>query len=462
MMWITHINYFKERQNPMKSSSLYLLIVFIFFISCADKKNDPQTCVECPMITSISPTIGKSGDTVTITGSNFAASGNHIRFNGKDTKAIQESPTQITAYVPANCGTGPVTLQRPDQLVSNEDKLFTQIYRFTVSTYAGMGSPSWWDGPISYVFFNSPSALAFDKEGSLIICDEKNYCVRKISNGQLITIAGKHGSPGYLNSPDPLSALFNTPVGIAVTPSNTLFISDHSNHNIRNFSPIGFVTPSSGDPQFPAYANGTGAAAHYNYPGRMLMLDDNTFVIADSANYRLRKSNLKGEVTLLAGSGKPGSTNGDITTASFNNPCGMALLDPKTLLIADAGSAKIRSLNLSTGIVSDFSGYGKPGFFNGDLDRAQYNNPAGVAVRDMRGRKEIFVADTDNNMIRLIDPKSNTVITVVGDLQPGSAEGDGVTARLNGPTDLVFDPANNGILYIADKKNHKIRKVIIE
>lgn len=447
----------------MKSSSVYLFTLMIcFFFSCGNKKNDPQTCVECPIISSISPTIGKSGDTITIAGTNFASSGNHIRFNGKETKAISESATLIKAYVPANCGTGPVTLERPDQLTSNEDKIFTHIYRFTVSTYAGQGSPSWSDGPISYVFFNSPSALTFDREKSLVICDEKNYCVRKISNGQLITIAGKHGAPGYQNSPDALSALFNTPVGLAINSSNSIFISDHSNHNIRNLAPIGFVTPSSGDPQFPAYANGTGPDAHYNYPGRMIMLDDNTFAICDSANNRIRKSTIKGEVTLLAGSGKPGSTNGDITTASFNDPRGMALLDTKTLLIADAGNGKIRSLNLASGIVSDFAGYGKPGFFNGSLDKSQFNNPSGIAIRDMRGKKEIFIADTDNNMIRLIDPKNNTVTTIVGDLQPGTAEGDGVAARLNGPADLVFDPSDNGILYIADKKNHKIRKVIIE
>lgn len=446
----------------MKSSSIYLVGLLVFFFSCSDKKEDPHTCMECPIISSISPTIGRSGDTVGISGSNFSTSGNRIQFNGKEAKIMQESNTHITVVVPANCGTGPVTLQRSDQLASNEDKIFTQIYRFTVSTYAGMGSPSWWDGPITYVFFNNPSVLTFDREGSLVICDEKNYCVRKISNGQLITIAGKHGSPGYLNSPDPLSALFNTPTGLAINASNSMFISDHSNHNIRNFSPIGFVTPSSGDPQFPAYANGSGSAAHYNYPGRMLMIDDNTFVIADSANYRIRKSTIKGDVTLLAGSGKPGSINGDVTTASFNDPRGMALLDGNILLIADAGNGKIRSINLSSGVVSDFAGYGKPGFFNGPLDKAQFNNPSGIAIRDMRGRKEIFIADTDNNMIRMVDPKNNIVTTIAGDLQPGSTEGDGVTARFNGPTDLAFDPANNGILYIADKKNHKIRKIIIE
>lgn len=447
----------------MKSSSVYLFIAMICLLfSCSKKDNDPQICLECPIINSISPSIGKSGDTITINGSNFAAAGNRIRFNGKETKTITESPTLITAYVPVNCGTGPVTLQRPDQLVSNEDKIFTQIYTFTVSTYAGMpGSPSWYDGPITYCFMNTPSALAIDREGALLICDEKNYCIRKISNGMISTVAGKHGYPGYQNSPDPLAALFNTPVGLAVNSSNSIFISDHRNHSIRNLAPIGFVTPSCGDPQLPGYANGSGAAAHFNYPGRMLMLDDNTFAIVDSANNRIRKATIKGDVSLLAGTGNAGSTNGDVTTASFNVPSGMVLLDTKTLLIADAGNAKIRSINLVSGEVKDYAGYGKSGFFNGSIEKAMFNNPTGIAVRNMNGRKEIFIADTDNNMIRMINSQ-NMVSTVIGDLQPGSTNGDGIIARLNGPADLVFDPTNNGILYISDKKNHTIRKVIIE
>ena len=447
----------------MKSSSPYLLILLIlFFFSCSKDKGDPPFCADCPVITSISPTIGKSGDTVTINGSHFAVSGNRIRFNGKETKTIQESETLIKAYVPANCGTGPVTLQRPEQQLSNQNIIFTEIYKFTVSTYAGMpGSGNWYDGSITYCFLNTPSALAIDREGSLLICDEKNYCVRKISNGMISTIAGKHGVAGYMNSPDPLNALFNTPVGLAANSSNSIFISDHKNHSIRNLAPIGFVTPSSGDPQLPGYANGTGAAAHFNYPGRMIMLDDNTFAIADSANNRIRKSTIKGEVTLLAGNGKPGGTNGDANAASFNSPFGMVLLDSKTLLLADAGNAKIRSINLVSGEVKDFAGYGKPGFFNGTLERAMFNNPSGIAVRDMNGKKEIFIADTDNNMIRMIDSENN-VSTVVGDLQPGSTNGDGLAARLNGPADLVFDPVNNGILYVSDRKNHTIRKIIIE
>jgi DNA-binding beta-propeller fold protein YncE len=447
----------------MKLPSVYLIIALTTVIfSCSKKKDPPQECMECPVIHSISPTIGKVGDTITINGSNFADAGNRVRFNGKETKTIQESSTLIKAYVPANCGTGPVMLQRPDQLISNEFHDFTEIYTFTVSTYAGMpGSASWYDGPITYCFLNTPSALAIDREGSLIICDERNYCVRKISNGMISTIAGKHGNPGYQDSPDPLAALFNTPVGLAISPSNSIFISDHKNHSIRNLAPIGFVTPSSGDPQFPAYANGTGSNAHYNYPGKMLMLDDNTFAIIDSANSRIRKSTIKGEVTLLAGNGKPGSANGDAASAGFNLPSGMALLDTKLLLISDAGNAKIRIINLVSGEVKDFAGYGKSGFFNGSLEKAMFNHPSGIAVRDMNGKKEIFIADTDNNMIRMIDSQ-NMVSTVIGDLQPGSTNGDGITARLNGPADIVVDPSNNGILYIADKKNHTIRKVIIE
>jgi hypothetical protein len=447
----------------MKSIQSYLfvsLLCFVFF-SCSDKKNDVQVCMECPVVTSISPTIGKSGDTVTINGSNFSDQ-NIVRFNGKVAKVIQENATLIKAYVPANCGTGGVMVERSDKLISNNDKEFTEIYTYTVSTYAGMaGSGYYLDGSITYCFFNSPSALAFDNNGSLYICDEKNYCVRKISGTQISTFAGKGGTAGYLNSPDPKTALFNTPSGIAIGPSGEVFIGDHKNHCIRDVLPSGIVTAICGKAQTPGYANGDGTDALFNFPYKMMMLDDQNFLVVDSANNRIRKSTVNGTVTAFAGSGSIGSQNGDLLKASFYLPAGMALLDTKTVLVADAGNSKIRSINLTAATVSDFAGYGKSGFSNGTLTSSMFNNPSAIAVRDMNGKKEIFIADTGNNMIRMIDSKNN-VSTMIGDLQSGTQNGDGITARLNGPTDLVFDPTDNSVLYIADKKNHTIRKVIIE
>jgi hypothetical protein len=447
----------------MKSIQSYLfipLLCFIFF-SCSDKKDDVDDCMECPVVASISPAIGKSGDTVTINGSNFSNQ-NIVRFNGKVAKTIQQNPNYIIAYVPANCGTGGVTVERSDNLLSNSDKEFTEIYRYTVSTYAGMaGSGNYYDGSISYCFLNSPSALAIDRNGDLYICDEKNYCVRKISGTQISTIAGKGGVAGYLNSPDPKTALFNTPAGIAISPGGEVFIGDHRNHCIRDVLPSGIVTAICGNAQLPGYVDGDGQAALFNYPYKMLMLDDQNFLVVDSANNRIRKSTVNGNVSTFAGSGTAGSQNGDLANASFYFPAGMALLDTRTLLIADAGNSKIRSINLTAATVSDFAGYGKSGFLNGTLASSMFDNPSAIAVRDMNGKKEIFIADTGNNMIRMIDSKNN-VSTMIGDLQPGSQNGDGVKARLNGPTDLVFDPRNNAILYIADKRNHTIRKVIIE
>jgi hypothetical protein len=448
----------------MKSILSYLFLSFfcLLLFSCSDKKEDVDDCMECPVVTSISPTIGRSGDTVTINGSNFSSTGNVVRFNGKQAKIIYQVTTLIKAYAPANCGTGGVSVERDDKLTSNTDKEFTEIYKFTVSTYAGMpGSGNYYDGSISYCFMNLPSAIACDKSGDLYICDEKNYCVRKIIGTQITTFAGKGGAPGYQNSPDPKTALFNTPAGIAISPNGEVFIGDHRNHCIRDVLPSGIVTAICGNPQQPGYADGDGTAALFSYPYKMMMLDDQSFLIVDSANNIIRKSTINGTVTSFAGSGANGSQNGDLLKASFYLPAGMALLDSKTVLIADAGNSKIRSINLVASTVSDFAGYGKSGFFNGTLTSSMFFNPSAIAVRDMNGRKEIFIADTGNNMIRMIDSKNN-VSTIIGDLQPGSQNGDGITARLNGPTDLTFDPRNNSILYIADKRNHTIRKVIIE
>ena len=104
----------------------YLLILFCFFLSSCAEKERVQTCMECPVVSSLSKTTGRVNDTITITGVNFAESGNHVFFNTKEAKINFETSNKIVAYVPANCGTGPVVVQRPDQLISNNDKEFAE------------------------------------------------------------------------------------------------------------------------------------------------------------------------------------------------------------------------------------------------------------------------------------------------------------------------------------------------
>ena len=99
------------------SISHYIVILFCgFLFSCSKENQGTQTCMDCPLISSLGKTTARANDTIYINGSNFAESGNTVTFNEKVAKTMFESPTKIIAYVPANCGKGPVVVQRPDQI----------------------------------------------------------------------------------------------------------------------------------------------------------------------------------------------------------------------------------------------------------------------------------------------------------------------------------------------------------
>jgi hypothetical protein len=111
--------------------------------------------------------------------------------------------------------------------------------------------------------------------------------------------------------------------------------------------------------------------------------------------------------------------------------------------------------------VNDFAGTGLPGAFNSRADASTFSGPTAIAIRTIGGKREVYVADQMNNVIRLIDAK-NTVTTVIGDGIPGFKNGEGVKARFKRPFGLAFDPVDNSILYITDEGNHCVRKVVIE
>ena len=101
--------------------------------------------------------------------------------------------------------------------------------------YAGNGV-GWADGPVDQAKFNFPRGITVDSEGNILVCDQNNHCIRKISlDGIVTTIAGQHGVAGYEDG-DPEKALFNQPTGIAVDRNDIIYIADQNNHCIRKLA----------------------------------------------------------------------------------------------------------------------------------------------------------------------------------------------------------------------------------
>jgi len=157
-------------------------------------------------------------------------------------------------------------------------------------------------------------------------------------------------------------------------------------------------------------------------------------------------------VTTFAGSTKSGSADGTGSTASFNNPYGIALDGSGNVYVADGPNDEIRKIT-PAGVVTTFAGSTVNGSADGTGSAASFTSPLGVAV-DSNGN--VYVADTDNNAIRKITP-AGVVTTFAGSRARGHADGTGSAATFYSPTGLAVD--SNGNVYVADRDNHEIRKI---
>ena len=446
----------------MNSSKILIFLVAIAYLSSC-KKRDPNECPVCPVVESISPGTGHAGDTVTITGIQFGASGNIVKINDVVAEVISESSTLVKAKVPRNCGSGPVSVDIDDELTSNRSISFNYINKYSVTTFAGVPlSSGSTDGLATVAKFNSPKGITSDKLGNVYVADRNNNCIRKIKAGAVSTFAGKKSATGgFVNSANPLTAEFNFPYGIDINKSGELFVADLFNDCIRKILPSGAVSTIAGTGTVPGDVDGTGTAAKFNWPTDVCIFQDSILFIADYLNNKIKRISANGTTVTLAGTGIKGKVNGSLSSSSFFAPLSLTLFDNSSLVIVDNGNVELRGLNFIDKTTSTFAGTGTVGAFNDRTNSSTFNYPTDVAIRIIDGKREIYIADQSNNVIRLIDGNGN-VTTVIGDGTPGFKNAEGIQAQLNHPYGLSFDALDNSVLYITDEFNHCIRKVVIE
>jgi len=329
----------------------------------------------------------------------------------------------------------------------------------SVTTFAGSGAQALTDGSVSGAAFNNPTGVAQDAAGNLFIADAGNNTIRMISPaGVVSTIAGTGGF-GFANGPG-TSATFAIPGALAVGPDNNLYVSDILNHCVRKLSrPVTNGLPwtvttlvGSGTAGF---SDGTGSAAKFSAPHGLAFDNAGRLYVADTGNHRIRRITVNDRlVETFAGTGTPGATEGSRTAATFNTPFGVVFDSAGNLYIADRDNHRIRKINTS-GIVSTLAG-SIAGAVNGTGAAAQFNRPIGLAA-DALGN--LYVADENNHSIRKVTTPAGLVSTVAGLGTSGMVNGSSNFARFNGPTSLIVDLHGN--LIVADAKNHRIRKIVV-
>ncbi|NVJ48694.1 MAG: T9SS type A sorting domain-containing protein, partial [Cytophagia bacterium] len=266
---------------------------------------------------------------------------------------------------------------------------------------------------------------------------------------KVTTLAGS-GLAGKVDG-NALSASFYHPSGLAIDALGNMYVSEIGNHLIRKITPNGNVTTIAGTGE-PGSADGNGTSASFYHPTGLAIDALGNIFVADASNNKIRKISPNGDVTTIAGSDSPGSADGNGLLASFINPVGIALDASGNLYVTELYN-KIRKITPNGDVTTIAGSGGIRGSADGDAASASFNSPFGVAV-DAIGN--VYVADYGNHKIRKVTPNGE-VTTLAGSGEIGRVDGNGSSARFKHPTGITVDASGN--ILVTDGLNHSIRKI---
>lgn len=319
-----------------------------------------------------------------------------------------------------------------DSLKSNTGQILSDV-----STLAGIGDFEDREGDALQAAFRAPGSVLQLADGSFLIADTRNHVIRKVKDGQVTTFAGpeiailknSQGFPtGGLLDGKASESFFNEPTGLALDAQGNVYVADAGNHAIRKIDVNGNVSTIAGN-GVPGNKDGKGADASFNHPSDIAVTADGTVFVADTLNHVIRKVAANGQVTTLTA--------------------------PVT-----------RAIQVRPGEAS-FAGE----YHDGSLSTALFNEPSGLALD---GKGNMYVSDTGNQRIRYIDFATGLVSTIAGSTPSVSAstiyaknelyaegdfaDGQALKAKFDFPKGLAV--TTEGGLLIADSLNHSVRYLL--
>ncbi|UOG47982.1 hypothetical protein [Leptospira noguchii] len=282
-------------------------------------------------------------------------------------------------------------------------------------------------------------------ENTILDCILKEcyLCSLKITNKPIVSLFAGTGAAVSVDGTTS-TASFKTPFGLEVDTSGNIFVSDQTANLIRKIDPSGNVKTLSTnlpleDPSGIKFDPFTG---------------DKYVSCKDSS--QIYKIDSMEQFSLFAGSSSGSSSlqNGDRLNSLFNGPFFMDIDPERNLYVGELGNHTIRKIDLNSGNVSTLSG-GISGYLDGDLASARFKSPLGIAYDHKTD--SLLAADIQDHRIRKIDLKTSTVSTLLGNGVGVDVDGNGTNASFFGPAFISLD--NSGYMFVSDANSNRIRIV---
>ncbi len=335
-----------------------------------------------------------------------------------------------------------------------------------IDTVAGTGHKELglFEGAADKVNIGEPFGVEFGPDGALYICEVTNHRVLRLDmkRRHVRTVAGT-GKKGYSGDGGPATkAALNEPYEVRFDSAGNLFIVEMQNAIVRRVdAKSGVITTIAGTGRHGFSGDGGPATrAQLDHPHSIALDGHGGLYIADIGNHRIRRADLaSGGIETIAGTGEREQPTADSVAT------GRPMLGPRalyieggTLWIALREGHSVWRMDLSSRRLAHVAGSGKRGYRDGAGQQALFNGPKGI-VRGAKGT--LYVVDTENQVIREVDPASGEVGTVAG-IGPqargyGGDGGPAVKSKMDRPHGVTVDA--QGVLYIGDTNNHRVRRV---
>lgn len=328
-----------------------------------------------------------------------------------------------------------------------------------VATLFGTGVAGYSDRQV-----NNPYGLVIGPDKALYFCDLDNQRIRRLDlqTRRVVDVAG-NGQRAYTgDGAAATDAALNMPHEIQFDAAGHLYIAERDNHVVRRVDArTGVISTFAGTGTAGFSGDGGPASRAQLRQPHSIAVDPTRryLLICDIGNHRIRRVAFgSGTIETFAGTGdrQPTPDGAPLQGTPLNGPRTMAFDASGTLFLALREGNAIYRIDGTTSSLHHVAGTGAQGYSGdgGPARAATFAGPKGLAWSP----NTLYVADTENHVVRGIDLKTGIVRTVLGTGQRGDGpEPDPRRCALARPHGLLV--AARGVLYVTDSESHRIRVV---